>query len=166
MMRNRELPPLMALRAFEAAARHRNFARAADELGVSAGAVSHQVKLLERWVGRPLFERRPNGVFVTAAGRELGAETSVLMDGLALAALRSRERKRGGPVTIVSQFSLAAKWLAPRLGRMRARWPELDIRLNALPQEIDPANYEGDLFIYFSPGFAAGFVHDPVAQGS
>jgi len=166
MSRSRDLPPLMALRAFEAAARHRNFARAAAELGVSAGAVSHQVKLMEHWVGRPLFERRANGVFVTSAGRELGAEAGALMDRLAQAAQRSRERRRSGPVTIVSQFSLAAKWLAPRLGRMRAQWPELDLRLNAVPQEVDPANYDGDLFIYFSPGFAAGFVHDPVAESS
>src|SRR5690348_10407514 len=122
MARRRNLPPLMALRAFEAAARHRNFARAAEELGVGPGAVSHQVKLLEQWVGRSLFERRPNGVFLSPAGRELGSEAAAVLDRLALAAQRARERRPTRSVTIVAQFSLAAKWLAPRLGRMRERW--------------------------------------------
>jgi len=153
----RRFPPLTTFRAFEAAARRRNFVQAASELGVTPGAISHHIKQLEDWIGRPLFERRANGVFVTDTGREFGAEVSTLIERLALAANRARDRDQACRVSILCQFSLAAKWLAPRLVGFRRRRPDVDLQLIGHPQPPDPRAYEGDLFVYFNAGPVTGF---------
>jgi LysR family glycine cleavage system transcriptional activator len=158
----RPLPPLATFRAFEAAARRGNFVHAASELGVTPGAVSHHVRQLEAWIGHPLFERRANGVFVTDVGREFGAEVSALIERLVLAANRARERERAAKVAIFCQFSLAAKWLAPRLAAFRRRRPDIEVQLFGHPQDPDPRTYTGDLFIYFHAGPITGFEQTPI----
>src|SRR6516165_380540 len=113
------LPPLTALRSFEAAARHSNFTRAAAELSVTQAAISHQVKLLESHLGTPLFRRLARGIVLTPAGQAWAAELRDIFTRLHDAHRRLRVATRPErPVVAVSVIpSLAARWLVPRLGR-------------------------------------------------
>ncbi|MGR6465952.1 LysR substrate-binding domain-containing protein [Rhizobium sp. PAMB 3182] len=122
-----KLPPLTHLRAFEAAARQQGFLQAAEELGVSAAAVSQHVRALEDWLGLPLFERRPRGVVLTAAGREFGAACSQGLGEIALAAEGLRRAQRQKKVSLACQASVVTHWLPPRLPRFRAAHPEIQV---------------------------------------
>jgi LysR family glycine cleavage system transcriptional activator len=95
-----ELPPLHALRAFEAAARLESFKLAAAELFVTPGAISQQVKALEEALGRALFLRRTRAVALTEAGRELLPAVQEAFTGIARATARLRERERSGPLVV------------------------------------------------------------------
>src|SRR5215471_15634994 len=110
-----KLPPLIELRAFEAAARHMSFKKAADELGVTPTAVSHQIRLLERYCGQSLFRRRPRPLILTEAGARL---FPVVRDGLeafatAIAAMKRAGRKQ--PLRVTTTNAFASRWLVPRL---------------------------------------------------
>jgi len=123
----RPLLPLNALRAFEASARHLNFSRAADELSVTPGAVSQQIRLLEDIVGAPLFRREPKGLALTDLGR---ASIPLLREGMerlmdASALLREPPRKKQISVSVAPSF--AAKWLMPRMDRFHAEHPEVEV---------------------------------------
>src|SRR5262245_20412683 len=113
--RTRRLPPLIELRAFEAAARHMSFRLAASELGVTPTAISHQIRLLERYCGRSLFRRRPRPLVLTEAGSRLfptireGLETFAA----AIAAVRARDERR--PLRVTTTNAFASRWLVPRL---------------------------------------------------
>ena len=131
------LPPLASLRAFEAAARHLSFARAADDLAVTPGAISQQVKQLEDWLGVALFRRLPKGVLLTDAGQLYGSELREVFARLTLASERAR-RHAASPILTVSMVpSLATRWLIPRLGSFRARHPEIDLRLEVNSNATD-----------------------------
>ena len=108
------LPPLNALRAFEAAARHESFARAASELHVSEGAVSRHVKLLEEHLGVALFRRRPRGVALTDPGRRLLPDITGSFERIAEAA--ARVTAADGAMKVMAPVTLGARWLVPRLG--------------------------------------------------
>ncbi|HXH03494.1 MAG TPA: transcriptional regulator GcvA [Candidatus Competibacteraceae bacterium] len=127
----RRLPPLNAIRAFEAAARHLGFSRAAEELHVTHGAISRQVKQLEDWLGQPLFQRRQGRVALTEAGRELLAISRHALDLLADGSNRLRREARQGPLALACPGSFLMRWLIPRLDRLKAAYPELDLRLSA-----------------------------------
>jgi len=145
-MRHR-LPPLASLRAFEAAARHLSFAKAADELLVTPGAVSQQVKLLEDWMGLALFRRMPKGVLLTDAGQLYGSELREVFARLVAAGERVR-RHGAAPVLAVSlTASLAVRWLIPRLGGFSARHPEIDVRVEVGTTLTDFARENVDLAI-------------------
>lgn len=125
----RQLPPLAAVRVFEAAARHGNFTRAAAELGMTQAAVSHQVKLLEDRVGGRLFQRTAKGAALTDLGARLAPGVTTALDALA----RSFAEARGDGATtlsISSITSLGTLWLAPRLGRFMAAHPGYSVRLD------------------------------------
>ena len=110
----RRLPPLNALRAFEAAARHLNFSRAADELSVTPGAVSQQIQNLEDYVGAPLFKRTPKGLVLTDAAQTALPALREAFDRLAEAASLLTAAVDGRRLTITAPPSFAAKWLAPK----------------------------------------------------
>lgn len=131
------LPPLLAVRAFEAAARHGGFQRAGEELHVSAGAVAHQVKQLENWLGVALFQRMPRGVVLTSAGQQYAQALRPLLEGLADASEAVRRRNDDHVVTVTSIPSFVARWLMPRLGRLRQRHPEIDMRVLASLHPVD-----------------------------
>ena len=138
-------PPLADLHAFEAAARHLSFTRAAVELGVTQGAVSQRIRRLEDTLGRSLFDRLTRALALTADGKALAA---AIGDGLAriddgLAALdRQRRRPRGAATLTLSVApGFAGRWLLPRLGRFRARHPDIEVRIEA---EDRLANFAGD----------------------
>ena len=131
------LPPLNALRAFEAAGRQLSFTRAADELAVTPTAISHQIRLLEDTLGVTLFRRLPRRLLLTDAGQELliGAKDAFARLGAAV------ERVAGGglrgALTISSTVTFSWRWLVPRLQRFQSTYPEIDLRLDASQRAVD-----------------------------
>jgi LysR family transcriptional regulator, glycine cleavage system transcriptional activator len=124
----RRLPPLGALRAFEAAARHLSFTAAAAELCVTQAAISHQVRQLEDWLGARLFERRGHALTLTEKGAAYLPELSASLDRISAATLRLHE-PAAGPLRITALPSFASRWLVPRLDRFHARHPEIDLKV-------------------------------------
>ncbi len=128
---SRKLPPLNALRAFEAAARLKSVSRAADELSVTQGAVSHQVKALEAWAGIDLMRRDGRGIALTEPGERYATALAPALDQIDLATRRLlASDPRKGWLTVSTMPSFAAKWLVPRLSAFRARHPEIDVWLS------------------------------------
>src|SRR5438105_15575073 len=113
----RRLPSLNALKAFEAAARHESFTKAADELSVTQGAVSHQVKALEAELGLRLFQRERQRLVITDAGRSYLAVVRDAFDRIAAGTEELLQRQSGGVLTVSTSPDFAAKWLVYRLGR-------------------------------------------------
>src|ERR687886_3096556 len=119
----RRLPPLNALKAFEAAARHESFTQAAQELCVTQGAVSHQVKALEAELGIKLFNRERQRLVITEAGREYLIVLRDAFDRIAMGTERLTQRQRAGVLTVSTSPDFAAKWLVHRLGRFVEMYP-------------------------------------------
>jgi LysR family glycine cleavage system transcriptional activator len=147
------LPPLAALRAFEVAARHMSFTKAAEELSVSQTAVSHHVRTLEELLGVALFRRLPRKVELTEEGRAW-AEAVGVGFGRLYAANRElrRPRRRARPsvsVTIIPSF--ASRWLVPRLGRFMELHPNVDVRISPSAELVDLAASEMDLGVRYGP---------------
>jgi LysR family transcriptional regulator, glycine cleavage system transcriptional activator len=140
------LPPLAAVRAFEAAARLGSFTRAGEELGMSQAAVSYQIRSLEERLGFALFLRRPRQVALTEPGRRLSAAVTDAFDALrgAFAAVRDQD---GGVLTISSGHSFASNWLASRLGAFQLPHPALAVRLLASDEMVDFARDEVDVAV-------------------
>ena len=152
----RQLPPLNALKAFEAAARHESFTRAAEELCVTQGAVSHQVKALEAELGLKLFNREHQRLLITEGGRAYLAVVRDAFDRISDGTQRLLQRQSGGALTVSTSPNFAAKWLVHRLGRFAEAHPEIDLRVSASLQHIDFAREDIDLAIRHSDGTAAG----------
>src|SRR6266702_3534663 len=127
----RRLPSLNALKAFEAAARHESFTKAADELSVTQGAVSHQVKALELELGLRLFGREHQRLVITDAGRSYLEVVRDAFDRLALGTERLLQRQNAGALTVTTSPNFAAKWLVHRLGRFAEAHPNIDLRVSA-----------------------------------
>lgn len=142
-------PPLTALRAFDAAARHLSFAAAADELGVTPAALSFQIKSLEQRLGAPLFVRLNRAVALTEAGAALapgaarGFETLAEAWRAALAALATNR------LTLSAGPAFTSKWLAPRLGDFSRAHPEIELRLAATLKLVDFARDDVDIAVRF-----------------
>jgi LysR family glycine cleavage system transcriptional activator len=151
-MERRRLPPLNALRAFEAAARHLNFSRAADELAVTPGAVSQQIQNLEDYVGAALFKRTPKGLLLTDAAQTALPALREAFDRLAEAASLLTAAVDGRRLTVTVAPSFAAKWLVPRLGRFEEAHPQVDVWLSAGMEVVDFASGEIDLAIRYGTG--------------
>src|SRR4051794_36351789 len=152
----RQLPPLNALRAFEAAARSESFTRAAEELCVTQGAVSHQVKALEARLGIKLFNRERQRLVITDAGREYLAVARDALDRIAMGTERLIQRQSAGVLTISTSPDFAAKWLVHRLGRFAESHPDLDLRVSATAQQVDFAREDVDLAVRHGDGNWAG----------
>jgi LysR family transcriptional regulator, glycine cleavage system transcriptional activator len=146
----RNLPPLTGLRAFEAAARHMSFRLAAAELCVSPTAISHQVKLLERHCGQPLFRRRPRPLTLTWAGEQL---FPVIRDGLELFAEALSTVRAGaasGRLRITATNAFAARWLVPRLPKWREAHPRLKLDIVGTDAVLDLHAGEADVAIRYA----------------
>lgn len=139
-MSQSRLPPLNALRAFEAAARHGNFAAAAADLHVTHWAIGKQIKLLEDWLGVPLFERRARGVALTGEGAELLGDASEAFARLAAAAAKLRRpeaaRRVSGLVRVNVPTSFALRWLIPRLAEFQRSFPNIDVRISVTSRRL------------------------------
>lgn len=147
----RRLPPLNALRAFEAAARHGGFVAAAEELAVTPAAVSHQIKGLEEILGVPLFVRMHRAVELTSAGRALLPGLTDAFDRMARTVddvVRQMDQSR--PLTISASPSFAAKWLMPRLERFLARHPDYPVRIDADQRVVNLYAEDVDMAIRLS----------------
>ncbi|WP_034302445.1 transcriptional regulator GcvA [Herbaspirillum sp. RV1423] len=151
-MAARKLPSLNALRAFEASARHQSFTLAAQELNVTQGAVSHQVKALEEELGLPLFERLSNQLHLTETGRRY-----LDVVGDAFDRIEKGTRSLHAPadrhcLSISTSPNFAAKWLVPRLGDFTAQYPELALRLEQSERHVNFLREDIDLAIRYGAG--------------
>jgi len=161
----RKLPPLTALRAFEAAARHASFKQAAGELSLGATAISHQVRQLEERLGLALFERRARQVVLTEAGRRL---YPVLRDGFdAMAAtIESLQAKPSRPLlTISTTRAFAARWLVPRLGAFAAIEPGISLHVHASDEPVDLTRERVDLVVRYGGGGYPGLRSERLLPG-
>lgn len=148
----RSLPPLGALRAFEAAARHLSFTRAGDELHVTQAAISHQVKALEDWLGLPLFRRLHRALRLTEEGQIYLPAVRDALDTLSAATERLRGGVDSGILTVTTTDSFAAAWLMPRLKRFRAAHRDLDLRLQTADEVVDFSRADVDLAVRYGRG--------------
>lgn len=158
-MARRRYPPLTALPSFEAAARQLSFSRAADELGVTHGAVSRAVRNLEDHLGVPLMTRATRSVSLTPAGAAFAAEVRDLLDRLAAAAaVASGQSSRIVSVSTIDSF--AARWLMPRLWRFREANGGIDLRVATSERLADFASDGIDIAIRCGGGGYRGLVAD------
>src|SRR5712692_6160069 len=148
----RQLPPLNALKAFEAAARSESFTRAAEELCVTQGAVSHQVKALEATLGIKLFNRERQRLVITDAGREYLNVVRDALDRIAAGTERILQRQNSGVLTVSTSPDFAAKWLVNRLGRFAEAHPSIDLRISATLHHVDFAREDVDLAVPHGDG--------------
>lgn len=154
----RKLPPLNALRVFEAAARHLSFTKAAEELHVTPGAVSQQIKALEDFIGAPVFRRRRRTLLLTD---EAQASLPILRDAfdrMAEAASLLSPQANTGRLTVSVAPSLAAKWLVPRLNNFHEQNPDIDVWVSAAMEVVDFSSGEVDLAIRYGGGKYPGVV--------
>ena len=152
----RRLPPLNALKAFEAAARHESFTRAAEELCVTQGAVSHQVKALEGHLGIKLFNRERQKLVITEAGRAYLEIIRDALDRIAAGTERLLQRQSAGVLTVTTSPNFASKWLVHRLARFAEAHPGIDLRISASLHHVDFAREDVDLAIRHGDGQASG----------
>jgi len=161
----RTMPPLTALRAFEAAARLGSVTRAADELSVTHAAVSHQLRALEEWIGGPLFRREHRRIVPNEAGASL---LPVVTDAFDRVAARAGEiRSRGGRrvLTISSAPSVAYRWIVPRLAAFSTLHPEIDVRLEHSTRLVDLARESVDVAIRYGTGSWQGLAAHRLMPG-
>jgi LysR family glycine cleavage system transcriptional activator len=160
---SKSLPPLSAMRAFEAVARRASFSRAAEELNVTPGAVSQQIRLLEELLGHSLFIRNRRSVALTEAATRMLPDVQTGLEALARATSRSKiaalaERT----LTISVAPSFASKWLLPRLGDFSNRYPDIDLRISATVSLADFRRDGVDLAIRLGHGSYAGLKAEPL----
>jgi LysR family glycine cleavage system transcriptional activator len=144
-----KLPPLVELRAFEAAARHRSFKLAAAELGVTPTAVSHQIKLLEAYCGEILFQRQPRPITLTWAGEQL---FPVVRDGFGSFVEAINVVRTGGTATrlrLTTTNAFAARWLVPRLPQWRKAHSRLKLEIVSSDEVVNLENGEADISIRY-----------------
>lgn len=156
-MMRRRLPPLRALHAFEAAARHLSFARAADELGVTPAAISQQIKQLEDVLGTPLFHRGARLSLTRSAALAAG-EISDAFDRLAAAVGRLAPEGPSRPLVVSAPPAFASRWLVPRLARFQAANPDIDLHLSATQRLVNLEREGVDVAIRYGSGRYPGLL--------
>jgi LysR family transcriptional regulator, glycine cleavage system transcriptional activator len=152
-----DLPPLSAIRVFEAAARLLSFTRAAAELGMTQAAVSYQIKLLEERLGSPLFLRQPRALALTEAGQWLAPRTTEAFDLLREAYARFGEREQA-TLIVNTMHTFAAQWLAPRLGVYQLAHPKTAVQLETTSRVVDFSREEVDVVIRAGKGEWPGLM--------
>ena len=148
----RRLPPLNALRAFEAAASHLSFTRAAEELFVTQAAVSHQIKALEERLGVRLFNRRGRTLTLTEAAQRYLPAVRESFDRIAAATEELAQTTSGGTLNITMLNSFAALWFVPRLSRFQTQHPGIAVRIHASDDVVDLRRTDFDAAIRYGPG--------------
>lgn len=156
----RRLPPLSALRAFEAAARHGSFKRAASELAVTPTAISHRIRALEEHTGLRLFARQVRQVHLTEAGAQLYPVLQHGFDEIEAALKRLAHANRREKVTVSATHAFTAKWLVPRVAGFHALHPGIDLQLHASDETIDLADHAFDIAVRYGMGPYPGLVAD------
>ncbi len=156
----RRLPPLNALKAFEAAARHLSFTRAADELFVTQAAVSHQIKALEDFLSLKLFIRRNRTLLLTEEGQAYFLELKDIFKNLQDATERLLARGSKGAITVATPPSFASQWLVPRISQFSQLFPDIDVRLKAIDFDEGFLTDDIDVAIYYGRGRWNGIQAD------
>ena len=154
----RRLPNLAALRAFEAAERHGNFSRAAEEIHVTHGAVSHQVRSLEEELGVQLFTRHGKRITITDAGRQFAEVIRASLGQIANAAQTLVADSRQKRLTLTTMPSFSSRWLAPRLGLFIDQHPDIELILQSSLQMIDLLRNPVDVAVRFGFGSYPGLI--------
>lgn len=149
---NSHLPPLSALRAFEAAARHMSFSRAATELHVTPAAISHQIHALEEDLGIRLFHRMNRSIELTASAKVLLPGLTEAFAGIQSSVRRLRAHNDTGTLTVTASPSIAAKWLVLRLHRFQEQHAEVDVRISATDEVADLTRGDFDIAIRYGAG--------------
>jgi len=159
------LPPLNAVRAFEAASRHLNLSRAAEELGVTQGAISKQVIALEDFIGAQLFHREPGGLRLTNEGGSLKEAIEPAFTMLSEAFSRySRRPPRSNVCRISTTASFASQFLVPRLGMFRDRFPGVDLEFLTTIRLVDLSKEEFDIAVRYGGGQYDGVISTPLSE--
>lgn len=147
-----KLPPPNALVTFEAAARHRNFTRAAAELGVTQAAVSRQIRTLEDHLGVPVFRRAPKGLQLTRDGQRLFQAVTMGLEHIATTAADIRRVRSDAEVTVSTSVTFASYWLMSRVAKFRAAYPDVELRLVASAPVANLAGAGIDLAVRYGDG--------------
>lgn len=145
----RKLPPLNAVKAFEAAARHLSFKRAADELCVTPAAVSQQVKALEEYLSVTLFKREHKGLLLTDAAQRCLPGLQEGFDRISRAMGKIAPRSDSPSVTVMVSPSFASKWLVPRLDEFHAQYPDIQVRVSCVLQQVGLRQTDGDVAVSY-----------------
>ena len=156
----RRLPPLNALRAYEAAARHLSFTKAAQELNVTQAAISHQVKALEERLGVTLFRRMNRALLLTDEGQSYLPAVREAFDMIDAATARLLAHERTGALVVSCMPSFGAAWLVRRLGHFRAAHPDIDVRLDPSVPLVDFGREDVDIAIRYGSGDWPGLAVD------
>lgn len=146
------IPPLNALKAFEASARHLSFTRAAEELFVTQAAISHQIKSLEEFLAIKLFMRKNRSLLLTEEGQSYYLDIKDVFNALHDATERLLARGEKGAITVSLQPSFAIQWLVPRLNAFNALNPDIDVRIKAVDQPDGSLTEDVDIAIYYGRG--------------
>lgn len=152
----KKMPPLNALKAFEAAARHLNFTKAAEELFVTQAAISHQIKSLEDFLGLKLFVRRKRNLYLTEVGQDYFLEVRQVFQTIQNATQKILQRNARGALTIAVPASYASIWLVPHLNDFTNQYPDIDVRLKAVDQDEHFLDESMDAAIYIGQGYWPG----------
>jgi LysR family transcriptional regulator, glycine cleavage system transcriptional activator len=160
-----KLPPLSSLRVFEAAARRGSFKNAAEELNITASAVSHAVQNLEDWLGVELFRRGGGKLELTEPGATYASAIGKAIKAIADATVRLPGRRSRGRLTLSSAPGFAARWLMPRLSRFADRHPEISVDIQTSLEPVDLPMEGIDAAIRLAPGGAGDAVLDASARG-
>lgn len=163
----RPLPPLNAIRAFEVAGRHLNFSRAAEELGVTQGAISKQVIALEDFIGARLFERLPGGLSLTQEGYALRLAIAPAFEMLDEAFVKFHRRPvRSNVCRISTLASFASQFLVPRLSKFEEDLPHIKLEILTSDRIVDLSREEVDFSLRYGPGRTDGVVTKQLVKGA
>ena len=165
-MGQRKLPPLSALRAFEAAARHESAKRAAEELSVTATAISHQIRSLEESLGVALFVRKPRKLELTASGRELKEVLEGAFDSISAAVERLRSAPQRHAVTLTTTPVIASRWLLSWVCMLRETHPTIDLRIHASHDTVALDGVTADIAIRYGDGRWPGMVAEKLLDNT
>ncbi|OIQ47923.1 MAG: transcriptional regulator GcvA [Gammaproteobacteria bacterium MedPE] len=157
---SRRLPPLNSLKAFETAARHLSFTKAAEELFVTQAAVSHQIKALEEHLSIKLFRRKNRALLLTEEGQSYFLDIKDTFTALSDATEKLLSKTASGSLTVASQPSFAIQWLVPRLAQFSEQHPEIDVRIKAIDLDEDFLDDDVDIAIYYGRGNWSGIRAD------
>ena len=155
-----QFPGLRSLRAFNAAARHLSFTRAADEMGVTPAAISHQIKELEDQIGVALFTRTSRSMVLTREGDILSTAATESLETLARAVKRIKRLENRKVLKVSASPSIAAKWLVPRLDRFLDQAPGAEVRVDVSTTALDFERDDVDIAIRFGQGRYPGLKSD------
>ena len=158
------LPPLNALRAFEAASRHMSFQKAAEELHVTPSALSYQIRQLEDFLQTPLFRRLNRAVELTEHGERVAPGVSDAFERLHSTMARLRPETPPNVLTVSTGPATASKWLSPRVHRFIETWPDIELRISAGLRLTDLRTEEVDVTIRFGGGNYPGLHVEPLTD--